>query len=126
MTLASKLVAAVCLVLLVICVLVVGQRNEARRQRDDAQRDLAAMTADRATLRANVLVLQDAIDTQNRAIDQWRTEAHLRQQKGADALKTAQDATQALLERNRVLHTIIQTTRPETCDATFDAARAGL
>ena len=126
MTLASKLVAAVCLVLLVVCVLVVGQRNEARRQRDDAQRDLATMTADRATLRANVLVLQDAIDTQNRAIDQWRTEAHLRQQKGADALKTAQDATQALLERNRVLHTIIQTTRPETCDATFDAARAGL
>jgi len=126
MTLASKLVVAVCLVLLLISVLVVGQRNEARRQRDDAQRDLAAMTADRATLRANVLVLQDAIDTQNRAIDQWRTEAHLRQQKGADALKTAQDATQALLERNRVLHTIIQTTRPETCDATFDAARAGL
>jgi ABC-type branched-subunit amino acid transport system substrate-binding protein len=126
MTLASKLVAAVCLVLLVITVLVVGQRNEARRQRDDALRELAAVTADRATLRSNVLVLKDAIDTQNRAIDQWRAEALLRQQKGVDALKTAQDATRALVERNRVLHTIIQTTHPETCDATFDAARAGL
>ena len=126
MTLASKLVAAVCLVLLVISVLVVGQRNEARRQRDDALRELAAMTADRATLRSNVLVLQDAIDTQNRAINQWRAEALLRQQKGADALKSAQDATRELLERNRVLRTIIQTTHPETCDATFDAARAGL
>jgi len=126
MTLASKLVAAVCLMLLAFTVLVVGQRNEARRQRDDALRELAAMTADRATLRSNVLVLQGAIDTQNRAIDQWRAEAQLRQQRSVDALKTAQDVTQRLLERNRVLHTIIQTTHPETCDATFDAARAGL
>ncbi|QEI07818.1 hypothetical protein FXN63_19740 [Pigmentiphaga aceris] len=122
----SKLILVVSLLMLALCVWLAGQRNEARQQRDDALRELAVVNVDRVTLQGNVATLQSSIDAQNHALEQWQAEAHLRQQKAADALSVAQRATRELLERNRVLHTIIQTTRPETCDATFDAARAGL
>lgn len=127
---ASKIVVGVlaALVLVLVCVslLVAGQRNEARRQRDAALSTVRSLTADLSTCRGNTATLQVGIDAQNLAVDQLRQDAARRQETGARALQSAQATTRALAEQNRVLHAIIQTTKPETCDATFDAARAGL
>ncbi|MDB5414468.1 MAG: hypothetical protein JWR10_2803, partial [Rubritepida sp.] len=81
------------------------------------------LTGDNATLRGNQATLQAGIDAQNLAVDQLRQGAARRQEAGALALQAAQVTTRQLTEQNRVLHQIIQTTKPETCDATFDAAR---
>lgn len=61
-----------------------------------------------------------------RAVTDLAEEARTRQEVGARALQAAQGQTRELLAQNRVLHKIIHDTKPETCDATFDAARAGL
>jgi len=126
----SKILAGVlaALVLALVCVslLVAGQRNEARRQRDAALSTVATLTADLSTCRGNTKTLQGGIDAQNRAVADLAEAARIRQETGARALQAAQSTTRTLTEQNRVLHAIIQTTHPETCDATFDAARGAL
>lgn len=117
---------ALSLALLVGLVMIIGQRNEARRARDAALIEVARLAGDNATLRGNQATLQAGIDTQNRAVIDLATAARARQEAGVRALRAAQGQTRQLLAQNGVLHDIINRTKPETCDATFDAARAGL
>lgn len=119
-------VLALCLALLVGLLLIAGQRNEARRARDSAVAAVGVLAADLSTCRGNAVALQAGIDAQNRAVDDMAEAARLRQETGARALQAAQSQTRELVAQNGVLHDIINRTKPETCDATFDAARAGL
>ena len=126
----SKVLAGVlaALVLALVCtsLLVAGQRTEARRSRDAALSEVARLTAANATLLDNVGTLQAGIDAQNRAVADLTEAARIRQDAGTRALQTAQARTRELLAQNNVLHEVIRTTKPETCDATFDAARGAL
>lgn len=117
---------ALCLALLVAVLLVAGQRNEARRARDSAVATVGVLAADLSTCRANTSTLQAGIDAQNRAVADLAEAARRRKELGEQAVQAAQSATRELLAQNRVLREIINREKPETCDATFDAARAVL
>lgn len=120
----SRVLFVLCMVLLSGCALIAAQRNDARRLRDEALREVATLRSDIATLRANQASLLSDIDAQNLAVDRFRLEAEARGQIAATALARAQQDSRALAEQNRVLQGIVQTSRLATCDDTFDAARA--